>query len=168
MNASPLLTDAALNRALLEAVDFVHAEGWQQPPTLFALVPSELLTGFVPEADEAPLALVVQDDLPENLTPASPELAEYLSRVSWPAEVVGTILAQEIRFRDASDPQAPARPARLFSGVLRGEVERTILQLPKTDADLEAGEDPFADDDYELRGGAIAPEVLATLRDTLE
>lgn len=159
-----LLSDAALNRALLEAVDFVHAEGWNQQPTLFALVPSELLTGFLPAADEAPLALVVQDNLPENLSPASPELAEYLSRVSWPEEVVGTILAQEIRFRDAQNPEEPAQPARLFSGVLRGEVERTILQLPKG----EDAEEPFAGDDYELRGGNIAPEVLATLRETLQ
>lgn len=165
MDSASVCSDPALNKALLEAVDFIHAEGWGQPPTLFALVPAELLTGFVPDDDESPLALVVQDNLPENLTPGSPELAEYLSRISWPSEVVGTILAQEIHFREAHDLDAPARPARLFSGVLRGDFARTLLQLPQDTG--AAPEDAFAADDYELRGGNIAPEVLATLADTL-
>ena len=38
-----------LNRAVLEAIDFVHAEGWDAPPTLFALVPSRLLIDALPD-----------------------------------------------------------------------------------------------------------------------
>ncbi len=37
------LTQQMLNKAMLEAVDFVHAEGWDGPPTLFGLVPADVL-----------------------------------------------------------------------------------------------------------------------------
>ena len=33
----------ALNKAMREAVEFIHAEGWDAPPTLFALVPTQLV-----------------------------------------------------------------------------------------------------------------------------
>ena len=36
MTNSPL-TQQALNKAMMEAVDFIHAEGWDAAPTLFAL-----------------------------------------------------------------------------------------------------------------------------------
>ena len=40
-------TPQALNKAMLEAVDFIHAEGWDQGPTLFALVPTEMLVDTI-------------------------------------------------------------------------------------------------------------------------
>ena len=42
----------ALNKAMMEAVEFVHAEGWDAPPTLFGLVPTQLLV------DELGLSLI--------------------------------------------------------------------------------------------------------------
>ena len=70
MTNSPL-TQQALNKAMMEAVDFIHAEGWDAAPTLFALVPSSLLIDALPSTDgdddTAPLTLVVQDSLPANL-----------------------------------------------------------------------------------------------------
>ena len=78
-----------------------------------------------------------------------------------------------------------ARPARLFSGVLRATAldgsstadaesvdndgaELTLLQLRPTEEELaEAG--PFAEDDIQLRGGPnVAPGVIAALRYGLE
>ena len=38
-----LQDERVLNAALREAVDFVQAEGWDQPATLFALVPAALV-----------------------------------------------------------------------------------------------------------------------------
>lgn len=165
----PDTTPQALNQAMLEAVEFVHAEGWDAAPTLFALVPTRLLADQLADPDEAaPLTLVVQE-LPEHILPGSDELGDYLSRLAWPAEISGVVLAQEIMFRDASLGDAPARPARLFSGVLRAEdVELTLLQLRPTAEELaEAG--PFAEDNIELRGGPeVAPGVLQALRYGLE
>ncbi|WP_156229348.1 PPA1309 family protein [Corynebacterium comes] len=154
---------------MLEAVEFVHSEGWDAPPTLFALVPTQLVIDQLADPDEAaPLTLVVQD-LPKHILPGSDELGDYLSRLAWPEEIAGVILAQEINFRESSLNDAPARPARLFSGVLRTEgVEQTLLQLRPTDEELAEG-GPFAEDKIQLRGGPeVAPGVLQALRYGLE
>ena len=160
----------ALNKAMMEAVEFVHAEGWDAPPTLFGLVPTQLLVDELGNLDDSsPLTLVVQD-LPEHILPGSEELGEYVSRIAWPREVQGVILAQEIVFKDASAGEdAEPRPARLFSGVLREEdIEQTLLQLRLTDEELEE-RGAFAQDDIELRGGpGVAPGVVAALRYGLE
>lgn len=145
--------NAALNKAMLEAVDFIHAEGWDADPTLFALVGVEKLG--LPE-EEGPLALVVQDNIPGAIE-------DFLPTVAWPAEVEGVVLAQEIMFSDAG---APARPARLYSGVLRDGSELTLLQIRPTEEELA---EPFAEDKIDLRGGpGVAPEVIQALRYTLE
>ncbi len=170
--SSPSLTQKALNKAMVEAVEFVHAEGWDAGPTLFALVPTQLLIDSLDafEEDSSPLTLVVQDSLPDTIAPGSEELADYVARLTWPKEIAGVILAQEIMFRDsAAGPDAKAKPARLFSGVLREEgIEQTLLQLRPTAEELEeAG--PFAQDDIALRGGPnVAPGVIAALRYGLE
>ena len=176
----------ALNKAMREAVDFIHAEGWDAPPTLFALVPTELVAAQLGDVDDSsPLTLVVQE-LPEGIEPGSEHLADYVSRLAWPREIAGVILAQEIMFMDTADAAlGDARPARLFSGVLRANAtagsptadsenadedgaELTLLQLRPTEEELaEAG--PFAQDDIQLRGGPnVAPGVIAALRYGLE
>ena len=160
----------ALNKAMMEAVEFVHAEGWDAPPTLFGLVPTQLLVDELGHLDDSsPLTLVVQD-LPEHILPGSEELGEYVSRIAWPRDVQGVILAQEIVFKDASAGEAAEPcPARLFSGVLREEdIDQTLLQLRLTEDELEE-RGAFAQDDIELRGGpGVAPGVVAALRYGLE
>lgn len=168
MNDS-IFSPQALNKAMLEAVEFIHAEGWDAGPTLFALVPTEMLVDTLDEAaDDSPLTLVVQDNLPDNLLPGSEALGDYVSRLAWPAEIAGAVLAQKIMFTDAAVAGSEPRPARLFSGVLRGEAELTLLQLRPTEEEL-AERGPFAEDEIELRGGpGVAPGVIAALRYTLE
>ena len=133
-------------------------------------MPTQLLVDELGHLDDSsPLTLVVQD-LPEHILPGSEELGEYVSRIAWPREVQGVILAQEIVFKDASAGEdAEPRPARLFSGVLREEdIEQTLLQLRLTDQELEE-RGAFAQDDIELRGGpGVAPGVVAALRYGLE
>ena len=160
----------ALNKAMMEAVEFVHAEGWDAPPTLFGLVPSALIVDQLEELereDDAPLTLVVQE-LPAHIRPGSEELADYVARVAWPREVEGVILAQEILFRDTSADTDVPRPARLFSGALRDDdTFQTLLQLRPTDEELEEG-GLFAQDRIELRGGPdVAPTVIAALQYSL-
>ncbi|TVX77063.1 PPA1309 family protein [Corynebacterium sp. NML180780] len=157
---------------MTEAVEFVHAEGWDAPPSLFALVPSQLLidelSQLTDDADPSPLTLVVQE-LPEHIRPGSDELADYVARVAWPEQVEGVVLAQEIIFRDTSaGPDSQPRPARLFSGVLRDDdIEQTLLQMRLTEEELEE-RGMFAQDEIELRGGPnVAPNVIAALRYSL-
>lgn len=156
----------ALNKAMMEAVEFVHAEGWDAGPTLFALVPTSLLIDQLDsDQTDSPLTLVVQD-LPQTILPGSEELAEYVARLAWPHEVAGVVLAQEISFIDSSAPADHGpRPARLFSGVLRDDdLELTLLQLRPTEDELAQG-GPFAQDEINLRGGpGVAPGVIAALR----
>lgn len=174
--SSPVPSQQSLNKAMREAVDFVHAEGWDAPPSLFALVPTELIADQLADIDHeisgeqgTPLTLIVQDNLPENIEPGSEQLADYVSRLAWPAEVAGVILAQEIVFRDTASEDSAPRPARLFSGALREEgKELTLLQIRPTEEELEAA-GPFAQDDISLRGGpGVAPGVIAALRYGLE
>lgn len=168
---TPALTQQALNKAMMEAVEFVHAEGWDAAPTLFALVPTALvadqLAGLEDEA--APLTLIVQEDIPEHIQPGSDELGDYLTRLAWPEEIAGVILAQEIMFRETTEADQPPRPARLFSGVLREEgLELTLLQIRPTEEELEAA-GPFAQDEIQLRGGpGVAPAVIGALRYSLD
>ena len=168
---TPALTQQALNKAMMEAVEFVHAEGWDAAPTLFALVPTALvadqLAGLEDEA--APLTLIVQEDVPEHIQPGSDELGDYLTRLAWPEEIAGVILAQEIMFKDQAEADSPTRPARLFSGVLREEgLELTLLQIRPTEEELEAA-GPFAQDEIQLRGGpGVAPAVIGALRYSLD
>ena len=160
----------------MEAVEFVHAEGWDAAPTLFALVPTALVADQLAglEDESAPLTLIVQEEIPTHIQPGSDELGDYLTRLAWPEEVAGVILAQEIIFREkaeaaeASRPQQ-ARPARLFSGVLREEgLELTLLQIRPTEEELEAA-GPFAQDEIQLRGGPqVAPAVIGALRYSLD
>ncbi|MDY3128126.1 MAG: PPA1309 family protein [Corynebacterium sp.] len=163
--SSPVFTQQALNKGMVEAVEFVHAEGWDASPTLFALVPTALIAEHIELDDESPLTLVVQDNLPDTIEPGSEELADYVSRVAWPREVAGVVLAQEIMFRDTSAEDPSPRPARLFSGCLREEgIEQTLLQLRPTEQEL-ADAGLFAHDDIQLRGGSqVAPGVIAALR----
>ena len=102
------LSPQALNRAVREAVDFVHAEGWDAPPTLFALVPTELVADALdPELlDESPLTVVVQEERPEGIDGGSPELSDFIARTSWPEGVVGAVLAQEILIVAPEDADA--------------------------------------------------------------
>ena len=111
----------------MEAVDFVHAEGWDAAPTLFGLVPTQLLVDELDTLDDsAPLTLVVQD-LPETILPGSEELGEYVTRLAWPREVEGVILAQEILFRDANAP-ADAEPLHILVG-LSGRGDKDIAHV---------------------------------------
>ena len=158
------LSPQALNKAMLEAVDFIDAKGWDAPPTLFGLVPTALIKLAHDVLDDAPLTLVVQE-LPNNLPPESEELSDYISRVTWPDGVVGAILAQEIRFLDPNtDASTPPRPARLFSGVLRDDMAQlTLLQLRLSETD------PQSPNHRELRGGpGVASGVIAALQATFE
>jgi hypothetical protein len=79
--------------------------GWDAQPTLFALVPTRLLAAdpaAAPFLDEAIAALDPADIALDHLTPVAqdplPEgpLDEALGGITWPAEVAGVALSQEI------------------------------------------------------------------------
>ncbi|MFH6876256.1 PPA1309 family protein [Corynebacterium amycolatum] len=174
------LSQQALNRAVREAVEYVHTEGWDRAPSLFALVPTAALADEL--IDSAPLTVVAQEPLPEGIEGGSPELADFIARTSWPAGVVGAVLAQEImviapeqadsfegasldEVRAQADGEA-ARQARLFSGVISEGPHLTLIQPRPTEAELDE-RGPFAEDEIELKDGSgVADGVIAALYST--
>jgi hypothetical protein len=84
-----------LPTAAREVEEFLSEAGWDQPPLLFALVPTARLLEAEPALAErlpagAGLTPVAQDPLD------TPDLAAMLEEIYWPPEVAGCALAQEI------------------------------------------------------------------------
>ncbi|MFW0789101.1 PPA1309 family protein [Gordonia sp. CPCC 205333] len=101
------LSPDALGSALRDVVEFVDAAGWDQPPTLFALVPTSVLAetqpDLVDEYDTSELSPIAQDPLlTSEVGPSadqaiqSAELEHILATTSWPEAVAGCALVQEI------------------------------------------------------------------------
>jgi hypothetical protein len=159
---SPSETPAGLLPAVTREVDQFLAEvGWDQPPQLFALVPTAELLAQQPELAgqldaSAELTPVAQDPLP------SADLAEALAGIEWPDVVVGCALAQEIvvlppdaeaelAAEEADDDAAVRfaathpmrREARLVAAALRDGSVACLLHLRATaDAPDEVVEHP--------------------------
>lgn len=186
MDALDHTTQQALNRAVRETVEYVHAEGWDRSPSLYALVPTAALADALDSdvLDSSPLTVIAQDPLPEGIDGGSPELADFIARTSWPDGVVGAVLAQEVLIVPPEEAEnlegasldeirahangRVARQARLFTGVISGGPNLTLIQPRPTEAELEAA-GPFAEDDIELRDGAgLASGVTHALYGTFD
>lgn len=142
----------ALPAAAREVEEFVAAAGWDAPPRLFALVPTEHLLREQPDLagqvdPESPLTPVAQDDLPEG------DLGAALAGIMWPAAVQGCALVQEIvmlppeaeaELPDGSDAMArvaashpQAREARLVAAVLRDGTTACVIRVRDADEVVE-------------------------------
>ncbi|MEU4252814.1 PPA1309 family protein [Amycolatopsis sp. NPDC026612] len=171
---------AALAR---EIEDFMAAGGWDQPPQLFALVPTAALLDEQPELagqlDRAnPLTPVAQEALPEG------DLAEALARIAWPDLVVGCALAQEIivlppgsesELPDVAEADAeslrraaanhPQRTeARLVAAVLREGEGACVMRL--RGIGTAEGTDETMDEIVESPD--LAPNLVEALKATLQ
>lgn len=141
MSRSPAQDLAAAAR---EVEEFVASAGWDQPPQLFALVPTAELVEREPDLagqvdQAAPLTPVAQEALPDT------DLADALAGIMWPDAVHGCALAQEIvvlppsaeaGLPDDSDSLTriaathPQRQeARLVAAVLRDGTAACVLRL---------------------------------------
>ncbi|MDQ2722025.1 MAG: PPA1309 family protein [Actinomycetota bacterium] len=101
MAAMSLLSPTALSICVREVVDFVDDAGWDQPPQMFALVPTVELAEHEPElvgafSEHSELTPIAQEPLPTTVEGGSPELDAALAGITWPASVAGCALVQEI------------------------------------------------------------------------
>lgn len=134
-----------------EVEDFVAGLGWDQPPQLFALVPTDELLAVQPDLagqvdQTSALTPLAQEPLPRK------ELGEVLAGIVWPKTVHGCALAQEIVVLppdadvevgsvDADGEQLATiasrhprrREARLVAAVLTGGRGACVLRLRGTD-----------------------------------
>ena len=163
--------DPDLAVAVAEVETFAASAGWDAAPQLFALVNTvDLLAAqpnLRPSLGAAVYTPIAQESLPDG------ELSDALAQISWPDEVAGCVLVQEIVVLppDAAenlsdDPataaeQAAAHPdraeARLVAGVLRDSRGGACLMRMRGQ-----------NDEAPLRGGDLAPNLLAVLRLTFE
>ncbi|HEY0639309.1 MAG TPA: PPA1309 family protein [Pseudonocardiaceae bacterium] len=176
MNAPSADLAAALPEAAREIEDFVSTGGWDQPPQLFALVPTAELIAAEP-------ALAGQVDPLSPLTPVAQEplrgaLDDALAGIAWPRGVAGCAVVQEIAVlppdaeaaieidgvSEADMVRAAAahprrREARLVAAVLRDGVGACVLRLRAADESEDAVEELVERPD-------LAPNLLAALHDT--
>lgn len=165
-----------LSAVAREVEDFVSTAGWDQPPQLFALVPTAELVEAQPDLAAqvdagALLTPVAQDALPNE------DLAEALAGIMWPDAVQGCAIAQEIvvlppeventlpdgeatgdadvlRRIAAEHPQR--REARLVAAVLRDGTAACVLRVRGTTGEDEIVEHP-----------ELAPNLTGALLATL-
>ncbi|ADG79631.1 putative protein OS=Tsukamurella paurometabola (strain ATCC 8368 / DSM / CCUG 35730 /CIP 100753 / JCM 10117 / KCTC 9821 / NBRC 16120 / NCIMB 702349/ NCTC 13040) OX=521096 GN=Tpau_3038 PE=4 SV=1 [Tsukamurella paurometabola] len=187
--------EAALGRAAQEAIEFVEPQGWGQPPQLFGLVPTALLATSQPEwadmlDDGASLTVIEQEPLPGDPEGGSAELDRVLATTTWPEEVVGCALVQEIIVlpptaesdldgalephladkeasdragREAAENHPERRTARMVAAVLRDGHRITLLTLRPDEDD----DNPFASNDL-LRADQLAPGLIQGLLATFD
>lgn len=158
--------DPELATAVAEVEDFVATAGWDRPPQMFALVRTDDLVaagGLPASPDHAAFTAIAQDPLP-----AGDDMSASLAGISWPKEVSGCVLVQEIVVLppapdgpDLSAEEAAGHPdrreARLVAGVLRGSAGGACLLRVRDQPDT----DP-------LRGADLAPNLLTALQATFE
>ncbi|MCR5979672.1 hypothetical protein GDN83_18330 [Gordonia jinghuaiqii] len=126
-----------LGRALSEIMEHVDAAGWGQSPSVFALVPTALLTERVPGviADDGSVFTPVEEECPD--------LDEFLATAWWPDSVEGAAVAMEIvvadpeseddtvpryTVADHDDAGTDTEIARLVVGVLRNGTDLALLR----------------------------------------
>ena len=163
--------DADLAIAVAEVEEFAGTAGWDAPPQLFALVNTADLVaaqpGLAGSVGAAVYTPIAQESLPAG------DLSDALAQISWPDEVAGCVLVQEIVVLPpgaeeilSDDPETAAEQAarhphrteaRLAAGVLRDGPGGACLMRMRGEHD-----------DALLRGGDLAPNLLAALRLTFE
>ena len=167
---------SALQAVVGEVEGHVAEAGWDQPPQLFALVPTEQLLRAEPQL-AATMGLVAGD--PSSLTPVAQEpfgdgpLDEQLAGLVFGEEVLGVVLAHEVvvlppaaepALTDVDDPAATAaehpdrRDVRMVVAVTRGGSSACVLRL--------RGATP--EQDERVTGPDLAPALVAALLATLD
>ncbi|HEV2088391.1 MAG TPA: PPA1309 family protein [Cryptosporangiaceae bacterium] len=172
-----------LRAAVVELERHAHGNGWDQRPTLYALVETAELVAAEPGLADR-LGLTPDQLVPGSLTPVEQEalgdgpLDDALARIAWPEEVLGCAVVQEVFVLppdaeqsrpEEADPVAWAaghesrREVRMVVGVLRDGASACVLRLRQP-----AGEDPDPEEPEVVYGDDLVPNLIAALRTTLD
>lgn len=162
-----------LEPTIAEIEAHVGAAGWDQRPTLFALVHA---ARFAADDPQTAARLGIDAAQPDTLTPVEQDelpdepLDTVLAGIAWPEAVTGCVLSQEIVILPPdADAQAgevtpedaaghpERREARLVAGVLRDGSTAAVLRLRPQPGDSEGDL---------LTGPDLAPNLMAALLDT--
>jgi hypothetical protein len=162
--------------AVVEVERHAAGSGWDQPPRLFALVPTVQLAAAEPSLAAE---LGITDGTQQPLTPVEQELEEHqqslddlLGEIMWPESVVGAlavlervVLPPEVESAVPQDPadaaafaaEHPSREdVRIAVGVLRSGEAHCVLRMRSHDSD-----------DALIHGSDVVPHLVDALRETL-
>lgn len=166
-----LMPDSPLRRAALEVEAHVGAEGWDQPPRLFALVPTADLI-----AREPALADQLSSD-PDGITPVeqeldpSRELEDLLTEIEWPDAVIGcAAVIERIMLPPDAEESLPDDPEALVAAAAahpdRQEVRlvAAVTRNGRSHSAVRAREPLEAE---LLEGPDLVPGLIEHLRSTL-
>ncbi|MGH3366781.1 MAG: PPA1309 family protein [Nocardioidaceae bacterium] len=167
--------DSALARAVREVEAHAHDDGWDRPPQLFALVPTDELLAREPALgaqlglDAGSAAGTLTPVQQEQLPPDRP-FEETLTQVMWPPEVVGCVAVLErVALPPEAEAEVPDEPTeaqeyaashpdrqevRMAAGVSRHGNRHCVLRVRTHDGALVQGPD-------------IVPTLTSLLLDTL-
>lgn len=166
-----LMPDSPLRQVALEVESHVGAEGWDQSPRLFALVPTAELIEREPA-----LAAQLSDD-PTSITPVEQELSgdreleDLLTEIVWPDAVIGcAAVVERIMLPPEAEESLPDDPDELIAAAAahpdRREV-RLVAAVTREGAAHSAvrGREPV--DAELLEGPDLVPGLIEHLRRTL-
>jgi hypothetical protein len=167
-----------------EVEEFVASGGWDQPPQLFALVPTAALLDEQPELagqldPSSPLTPVAQEALPDG------DLGEALATIAWPDLVLGCAVVQEIivlppdaeadlpgaaeadadRLRRAAADHPKRTEARLVAAVLREGGVACVMRLRGKSSDEPGAAEPV---DEIIEHHELAPNLIEALKATFQ
>jgi hypothetical protein len=167
-----LMPDSPLRRATLEVESHVGAQGWDQPPRLFALVPTAELA-----AREPALAAQLADD-PEGITPveqdgipADRSLEDVLIDITWPDTVAGcAAVIERIMLPPEAEDSLPDDPDELLAAAAAHPDRREVRLVAAVTRDGRAHSAVRAREPLDaelLEGPDLVPGLIEHLRRTL-
>ena len=167
-----LMPDSPLRRAALEMETYVAADGWDQAPRLFALVPTAELVSQHPDlaeqlASEAgEITLVEQDGVPSDRL-----LEDLLTEIAWPDSVMGcAAVIERIMLPPEAEAALPDDPDEMMTAAAahpdRQEV-RLIAAVTRDGAAHSAVRARHPDEAELLEGPDLVPGLIEQLRQTL-
>jgi hypothetical protein len=174
--AGPSADLTPLAVAVGEVDNHLAAAGWDQPTRLYALVLTEnflrtdpalaLTLGLSPEPTPGSLTPVEQDELEVDAP-----LDEWLAGISWPPEVAGCALAQEVLALppsvEADVPEGADAVAWAATHPLRREVRMVVGVLRDGSRHCSLRVRAINADDDVVTGPDLVPLLAEALADTL-
>lgn len=166
------MPDSPLRRAALEMEAYVAADGWDQAPRLFALVPTADLVSKQPDladrlaSDSGEITLVEQDGVPTDRP-----LEDLLTEIAWPDSVMGcAAVLERIMLPPEAEDELPDDLDELLLAAAEhpDRQEVRILAAVTRDGAAHSGVRAREPDDAELlEGPDLVPGLIEQLRQTL-
>ncbi len=165
------MPDSPLRRAALEMEAHVAADGWDQAPRLFALVPTADLVSQQPDLADQLGTDTGEITLVEQELPLDRPMEDLLTEIAWPDSVIGcAAVLERLMLPPAAEAELPDDPdemmqaaaahpdrqeVRLVAAVTRdGNAHSAVRARQPADAEL-------------LEGPDLVPGLVEQLRLTL-